>query len=162
MLLIGIGAWCVVIFSIRVALFGNPIYRLLQNASAGTLSDAERIARNASSGSEVDDQAFALLKNFSRLTLLELGVFLLEIALLIYLLVSRTLFGLSIALLAKNMVALGVSMYYARRQSLDRGLLESLRDLPRSVVVMDRLSSLVSALGFVVVFLVAAGFVNAS
>ena len=162
MFLIGIGAWCVVIFSIRVAVFGNPIHLLVCRADPDVLSAAEEIARHGSAERVTDERVFVLLRRFSRLTLLELGVFLLEVGLLIFLLTSRILFWLSAALLAKNLFALGVSMYYARRQSPGTGLLESLRDLPRGVVLMDRVSSLVSAAGFVVVFLVVAGFLELS
>jgi hypothetical protein len=150
-LVLSIGLWCVVVCSLRVALFGNPLYRHVARADPDLLTGAERIATHANYSAT--DSEVRFLQRFSRLTLLELGVFLLEIGLLLYLWLSRTMEWLAFALLMKNLILMAVSAAIARAHS-GEGIFESLLALPGWLIAADRVSAFVSGAGCLVLFLV--------
>mgnify|MGYP006292167517 FL=1 len=150
LLFISIGLWAIVLYSFRVAFFGNPLWQLLQETDPGVIEGAEDLTQSGGASATTDEVAF--LRRFSRLTLLELGLFLLEVFLLIYLWVSGTLAWLAAGLLAKDLVLVGVSAFLARGRGSD-GVFTSLLKLPKPFVWTDRASALVSCIGFLVLFL---------
>ena len=159
MLVLAVGIWCVVVYSFRVAFFGNPLYNQLQRTDTAVIEGAEEAATE---GLDRTTQSEALfLQRFSRLSLLELGAFLLEIGLLVYLLVAGTLFWLSLVLLMKNVVMVAVSFSFARMLTDGEGLFRSMRQLPRWLVWLDRASATVSGCGFLYVFVTVSGLLNA-
>jgi hypothetical protein len=141
----------VVVLSARVAIWGNPLYLLLERTDSHVLQKADQIAleKRPPDG----DGEVAFLRSFSRLTLLELGVFVLELALLVTLWVRGTMPNLSVGLLFKNLLMVLVSAGMARGNTDDKGMFESLRALPPWLVLGDRLSALISAAGCLLLFL---------
>ena len=149
-LFISIALWSVVLYSLRVALFGNPLYLCIVQAHPDLLVRADQVARQAREPADAGETAF--LQQFSRLTLLGAVVFMLETALLVYLLATHQLVWLSSLLLLKNVLLVAISLSYANQADHD-GLFRSLLNVPRWVVLLDRISALASGLGLLVAFL---------
>ena len=149
-LLISIGLWCVVVYSVRVAAFGNPLFMLLTQADPNLLRHCEAVSLGEAEPASEEELKF--LQLFSRLTLLELAAFILEMSLLAFLWVSNTVPWLTFALLLKNVLLLALSVVMARSRMGD-GLFRSLLDLPPWVVWLDRASGLISACGVLILFL---------
>jgi hypothetical protein len=154
-LTLAIALWCIVIYSFRVAVFGDPIYNLLVGASAETVNQAEKLMQHPEQVREMPHsyEPAQLLRRFSRLTLFEFGAFILEMALLICLAVTGTLAVLCLVLIIKNILVMLLSLYHARTLAENRYILEAMRALPAYVITVDRLSSLVSGFGFLLFFL---------
>jgi len=160
MLLAAVGVWCVIVYSFWVALLGNPLYGLLQGAESAVVERADALTRAGQDATAIGEMELALLRRFSRLSLLEAGAFVLEMAVLVYLLSDRQLAPIAWALIAKNIVLVALSIAVARVMQREAGLLAALRELPGWLVWTDRLSALVSGAGFVAFFLVLNGFVD--
>ena len=154
MLVVSIGMWAIVVYSVRVAVFGNPRYVWVRDADPLLLDRLEAVALGTRSPFPGPETVF--LRRFSRLTVLELVMFVLELALLSYAYFGRLVQGLALALLAKNAVLIGLSIAVARRRTHE-GVFSSLRVLPQWLVLGDRLSSLVSGAGAFVFFLAVNG-----
>ncbi len=150
MLLVSIGLWCVVVFSLRVVVWGNPLCVLLNQTDRRVLEGADQITRR--NRAPADEREVEFLRQFSRLTLLELGVFVMGVSLLVFLWVSGVLVWLSLGLLVKDLCLVILSAILARSRSED-SLFASLVNLPPWLMLTDRLSSLISAAGFLVLFL---------
>lgn len=149
-LFLSLGLWCVVLHSLRVALFGNPLHLCLQQAGPDTLCRADQVA---SEGRDpADEQETRFLRQFSRLTVLGSLLFMLEIALLVTLIATHQLIWLCGLLLLKNIVLAAMSLSYAAQADNDF-LFRSLASLPRWVMVLDRLSGLASGVGLLIAFL---------
>jgi len=143
-------AWFVVVFSARVAFLGNPIFTMLRDADDVLLERADQILMNGRSPATPSEVEF--FSRFSRYVLIELVIVLLELTLLIYLCVSRTMLWLAVALLVKDVAMIVFSGVYAGTRD-DPSLIGSLIRLPSWMVMLDRISALFSAAGFLVVFL---------
>lgn len=154
MLLLTIGLWFVVVLSFRVVLFGNPLYRQLVHADRDLLAGVEEVVNQEKDRATEDEMHF--LRRFSRLTLLELAAFLLEIALLFVLYAMDVLIWLTVALLVKNALLLIVSALVARRRT-DHRVLAGLVDLPGWLIWSDRASALLSGVGCFLLFLAVNG-----
>ncbi len=137
-------------YSFRVALWGNPIYYCVSRADPALISRLEQLTLSGQAPEAGPELSF--LRSFSRLTLLELGAFLLEIGLLTYFLASRTLGWLAGLLLLKNAVMVVLSLCVARRCGTG-GIFGSLRDLPGWLVWTDRVSFLATGIGGLLFFL---------
>lgn len=152
---LSIAVWCVVIYSFRIALFGNPLHKLLVTTDARLLSRTEAIVHEGQAPPS-DDPAAELLRRFSRLTLLELGAFILEMVLLIFFVLSdllpRAMVWMCVALIGKNILVLAGSIYYARIQASRNELFGSLRALPGWLLWLDRISALLSGVAFLLLF----------
>ena len=144
MWLLSMGLWLVVVYSMRVALFGNPLYRLVARADAAVLDHLDRAATVGNA--VIDESSVLFLQRFSRLTLLELGAFVLEMGLLVTLWLTEKLEWLALFLFCKNLLLVALSIAMARRHA-DRGLFAGMLDLPAWVVRLDRVSAFVSGTG---------------
>lgn len=144
LLTLSLALWSVAVYGLRVALFGNPLHACVASAAPELISRADQVAAEGRAPSNEYEAAF--LQRFGRLGLLEFAVFLLEIVVLAYLLLTRQLMWLSGALLLKNLVAAGFSVAYAMHTNVD-GVFHNLLQLPRWLVCADRVSSLLSAIG---------------
>ena len=151
MLLLSIGVWCIVVYSFRVAMFGNPLANLLLRKDHEVLKRAEEGALSGRGAMAEED--LHLLRRFSRLTLLELVVFLLEAGILVYLLLTHTLFWVSLVLLVKDVLAMVLSVVCTKRVTREGGMLTAFRKLPGWLHTADRASAAISAVGFLYIFL---------
>jgi len=154
MLIVSISMWAVVVYSIRVAVFGNPLYVCVVDADLSLLESLEDVATGRRSAAAGEESVF--LRHFSRLTLLELVMFVLEVGFFFYAYAARLVQWLALLLLAKDAVLVALSVAVARRQAED-GLFLSLRLLPSWLVWGDRLSALASGVGAFVFFLAVNG-----
>ena len=139
-----------VVYSLRVALWGNPLYLCLKRADPKLLERAEQVVLGSGITPTEDEALF--VRTFGRLTLLELFLFLLEVGLLVYLWVQETVLWLTVSLFAKDLVLIALSAAVAQSRT-QSGPFVSLLELPSWMVWVDRLSALVSGAGFLVLFL---------
>ena len=151
MILLSIGMWCVLIFSLRVALFGNPLLNLLRQTDKASLENAEKSALSALD--RMEEKAFHLVRRLSRLTILEAVMFLLELGILIFLVFTHTYFWVSVTLLFKDLIIILFSILITRRFRHREKKLSSLCDLPAWFDIVERVSASLSALGFFYLFL---------
>ena len=154
MLVLRISLWIVALASLRVALLGNPVYRLLKCAPPPLLQRLDQIA--AGEAQPETETEIVFLKKFWQLMLVGLALIVMEVSLLTYLWVSQTLGWLALGILAKNLVLIAFSASFMQVYVED-GLFQSLLSLPRWLVVSDRLSALISGCAFVVFFLAVNG-----
>ncbi|OGV72020.1 MAG: hypothetical protein A3K19_19990 [Lentisphaerae bacterium RIFOXYB12_FULL_65_16] len=151
-LLLSITLWCVVVYSFRVAVFGNPLYVQLVRTEPDALDRVEQVAMGQVLEPQPDEILF--LRRFSRTVVLELAVFVLEIALFTYLWLTRVMPWLSFLLLAKNLVLIALSASMAGAQpATEERLFRRLLALPPWLIRLDRASSLASGAGSLVLFL---------
>lgn len=142
--------WLVIVYSLRVALLGNPLANTLREVDESFLAHLDEVAGHSDA---YTDESFHFLRRFARLSLVELGAFLLETGLLIHFLVRGTSVTLCAVLLLKNAAMFATSLYLAqRRRRKVGGSFMSLKGLPEWIHWWDRGSSLLSGLGFGVLF----------
>ena len=151
MVLLSILLWLVLIYNLRVAIKGNPLANFLLNTERQQLEKVEGKTQRMQSPS--DEKSLQILQNFSRLTLLELGAFLVEMAILLYLMYNDKMFFLCSALLVKNILAIAVSLLYAKKIRSSASFMSSFHELPKGLHIMDRISALVSGIGLLYIFL---------
>ncbi len=151
---VSLALWIVVVYSARVAAMGNPLYNHVANAGTDMMRQAELII---ASGQPVRNQEqYLFLRRFSRLTMLGMAMFVLEMLLLLYLWSTRTMTWLTLGLVAKNMVGLLVSLGMAR-SSVAENMFQNLLTLPRWLILADRGSALLSGAGCLILFLTVNG-----
>ncbi len=153
--------WIVVVFSLRIAVAGNPIFTLLSQADPAAVERVDALTAGPGPESLPTEEDVRFLRTFMRWTLTELVLFLIEVGLLIYLLWIDTLPGLCAILLGKNLAVVALSFHIARQQD-GPGLFGALCRLPRWLIWTDRLSALASGVGFLVLFLAANGLFGRS
>ncbi|MFW5803005.1 MAG: hypothetical protein ACOCWJ_03720 [Verrucomicrobiota bacterium] len=151
-LLQSIGLWAVVLFSLRVAAAGNPAYQLVFRSEPTFLERIDQMITGERTP-ENDAPEAEFLRRFSRLILLELVVVGLEFGLLIFFVLQHRMPPLAWMLLGKNILMIIVGGWGAARQREDKRLFARLQTLPRWIVVSDRVSSLISAVGFIILLL---------
>jgi len=151
MVLLSILLWLVLIYNLRVAVKGNPLATFLLNTDRQQLEKIENNTQRMQSSA--DEKSFRIIQRFSRLTLLELGTFLVEMFILIYLMYNDTMFPLCSAILVKNILMIGVSLGYARKIRSSASFMSSFHDLPEGLHIMDRISALISGIGLLYIFL---------
>ncbi len=150
MFFISVGLWGVVLYNFRAAMFGSAPYRLVTSADPDFLEAVARVA--AGDNMPVTQDEFVFLKRFSRLTMLELGMFILEVGILVFLFLSSILEWLSFILLCKNLLMIAVGAT-ATRGRLQNNIFKSLVALPQWLIVLDRVSAALSAVGAFILFL---------
>jgi hypothetical protein len=154
-----LAVWPLVLYSLRVALVGDPLCLTVARADGALLQRVGRVV--AGDAGEVSEAEAAFLRRFTRLGLLEMAASLAEVAVLVYLLVHRLLPWLACALLAKNFALLLLNMWYVRRNRRGKAdIFEQLRTLPAWYRSLDRGSALLSALGLLAMFLAVNGFLG--
>jgi len=132
-----------------VTLFGNPLYLHLRSADEDLVSRVEEIVGGRRAATT--EQEVRFLQAFSRLTLIEIGVLLLEVGLFLYLYLNNILPVLAFAALSKDLLLLFLSAYIARSRTRE-GLFDSLLALPDWLIVADRVSALLSGAAALVFF----------
>lgn len=149
-LIVSLISWVLVVYSVRVAGWGNPLYLCLRQASDAERGRVQQVVSEGRLPATPGEQV--LVQRCSRLVMLELVAFVAEMGLLVWLLGSERLRWLAVALLAKNLILAAVSWRQSRRYR-DGGAMDGLARLPRWMVWLDRGSALVSAAGCLVIFL---------
>ena len=139
-----------VVYSLRVAVWGNPLYLCLKRADLELLERAEQLVLGSGTTPTEDEAAF--VRTFGRLTILEFFLFVLEVGLLVYLWVQETVVWLTVGLLAKDLVLIALSAAVAQSR-IQSGPFVSLLELPSWMIWTDRLSALASGAGFMALFL---------
>lgn len=150
-LLQSIGLWAVVLFSLRVTVAGNPAHQMIFRSEPTFLQRVDELLTGERTP-ENDTPETEFLRRFSRLVLLELVVVGLEIGLLIFFVLQHRMLPLVWVLLGKNILMVVVGGWGAALRR-NGGLFTSLQGLPRWMVLADRLSSLISAVGFIILLL---------
>lgn len=149
--------WLLALYSLRVAVFGDPLCAAVAGADAALLRRAGLVMRGGDApGAGAPEAVF--LRRFTRLGMLELAASLAEVATLAFLLRYRMLPWLAVALLAKTFVLLALEMWFVRRRRAAADIFEQLRRLPAWYLWLDRGAALASALGLVAMFLAVNGF----
>jgi len=137
------------VWSCRVTVFGNPLYLHLRSVDEDLLARVEEIVGGERAATTEPEVRF--LQHFSRLTLLEIGVFILEVVLFTYLYLSGPLPTLAFVALSKDLLLLFASAYHARTQ-LREGVFASLLAFPPWLIVLDRVSAFLSGAAAFVLF----------
>jgi len=143
-------SWVLLVYSVRVAGWGNPLYVCIRQASDAERFRIQQVANEGRLPASPGEQL--LVRSFSRLVILEFVALVAETGLLVWLLGSDRLRWLAVALLAKNLI-MGVLSWRHARQSCDAGVMDCLVRLPGWMVWLDRGSALLSAAGCLVIFL---------
>jgi hypothetical protein len=160
MLVLSILSWLVAVYSLRVAVFGEPVHNLLWRIDTATLRNLDVLVQSQVKHEDMlphDAESLRILRRFSRLTVLGLAGFGLEMGLLVYLVIVDQLVWLSLALLFKNVLGMSVSLYYARAKTSSESVFLSIRNMPAALVWLDRLSAGLSAAAFMWIFLLFSG-----
>ncbi|NOY79372.1 MAG: hypothetical protein GXP31_00050 [Kiritimatiellaeota bacterium] len=159
MLALSILEWLVVVFSLRIAVMGNPVFTLLSRADPAAIERMDAMTAGPGPQSLPAAEDIRFLRTFMRWTLIELVLFLVEVGLLVYLLWTDILPLLCAILLGKDLAMVALSFYIARQQE-GPGLFGALCRLPRWLIWTDRISALTSGAGFLVLFMAANGLIK--
>jgi len=153
-LIVSILAWAVFIYSARVAIRGNPLWVLMRRLSAEELQECDRLLQGEAEDLEqAPAEVRQFLRTFARWSLAELFLFLLELGLLVFLWREQVLPGLCLGLLIKDVAVAGASIVVAIRLRRVEGLFALVVRIPGWLIVTDRASAAVSAVGFLVLVL---------
>ncbi len=139
------------VFSFRVAFGGNPIVTFLQRSENDLIEKAQAVV--AGQRETAEEEEFLFIRHFSRLALLELGGFLVEVAVLIWVWYFQIMPWLALGLLVKNVITVGISAVMTRTQMDESGIFKTLLKLPNWVFAADRVSAFISGAGCLVIFL---------
>lgn len=153
-LIISILSWVVFIYSARVAIFGNPLWVLIQRTTPEERVKYDRLLQGETEDlMQAPAEMRAFLSTFGRWSLAELFLFLLELGLLVFLWRERVLPGLCLGLLIKDLAVAGASITVAIRLRRVEALFELTARIPGWLIVTDRASAAVSAVGFLLLVL---------
>ena len=161
-LFFSIVVWSLALYSLRVALAGDPLCISVNRADGELLKRVGRVVMEGMDPAAEDEIRF--LRRFTRLGALELVVSLVELAMLLYV-VTRIqtpwLVWLAWGLLFKNFALLLLNWLYMRhRRQPDTSIFEQLLALPRWYLWLDRASAFASGVGFILVILVLNGYLG--
>lgn len=152
MLFLSLSIWAVLVYSIMVVFTGNQAYRLVHQVPGTVRRQAAAYLEHEQMP---DDETTALfIRKFLRVTTTAFALFLLEMGVTVYFIFSQPKHPLPWLILYKNimMVALGFSL---NTQTEEATIFDSVLDIPPWALWLERFSSLLSAIGFLVLFLVA-------
>lgn len=149
MLFASICLWFVIVYSVRVAVCGNPAFVHVVRADSLLLARAEALA--AGESVEAGEAEIIFLRRFFMFSLLELVMFLLEVVVLAILWWKDVWPILTFSLLVKDCATVALSLI-ATWFSLRGGVFEAVLSLPRSIVLAERASAGISAVGSIFLF----------
>lgn len=165
-LFLAISTWIIVIFNVRVAVWGNPLKNVLDKHDDETLRQAEVLLDTPRKEEWMgENPKVGFLRSFFRSFAIEFVLFILEIVLLFIFALARgdgpySLVGMtSLVLLTKNILVLFWSIYscWLLGDADSKSYFIMFRDLPTYFFVIDRCSSMISAVGFVLLFMTTVG-----
>jgi hypothetical protein len=149
-IVVSFALWFVVVFGVRIAVWGNPLYRMVATAEVSLLTGVEALVLGQTEEGTPEQVRF--VRAFSQGVLVQLGMLCLELAALAHLWWISVLPRLCLALLLKDLTAAGTGMWVAHRHR-ERGVLSVVRNAPAWLLLVERLSAGISAVGALVIFL---------
>ncbi len=150
MILVSFGLWFVVVFGIRIAVWGNPLYQMVAEAEVSLLSGVEALVLGHKPEGTPAELQF--VRSFTRRVLTQMGLLCLEVVVFAHLWWVRVLPLLCLAVLAKDLAGVGAGLLVARRDR-DRGVLAVVRKAPLWLLLAERVSAILSAGAALVLFL---------
>ncbi len=161
-LFLSIVVWSLALYSLRVALAGDPLCVSVYRADEGLLKRVGRVVMEGMEPAAEDEIQF--LRRFTRLGVLELVVSLVELVMLLYVVMqikTPWLVWLAWGLLFKNFALLLLNWLYLRRKRLpDTSIFEQLLALPRWYLWLDRAAAFASGAGFILIILALNGYLG--
>jgi hypothetical protein len=154
-ILVSFALWFVVVFGLRIAAWGNPLYRMVAEAQLSLLEGVEALVLGQTEEGTPEQVRF--VRAFSRRVLVQLGMLCIELAVLAHLWWIKVLPGLCLALLIKDIAAAGTGMWVAHYHR-ERGVLAVVRNAPPWLLLVERASAGLSAAGALVLFLTVNGW----
>ncbi|MBN2452257.1 MAG: hypothetical protein JXR77_17865 [Lentisphaeria bacterium] len=149
--LVSFGLWFVVVFGVRIAVWGNPLHGMVANAESTFLAGVDAVITGQRDNATEEELRF--IRRFTQLVLLQLGVLLLEFVLLVHLWWLGVFRGLAVGLLVKDVAAIALGFWMAQRCQ-GNGLFGLVFSMPRWLLSAERVSAGISAFGALVFFLV--------
>ncbi|MCK5803697.1 MAG: hypothetical protein KAI66_12725 [Lentisphaeria bacterium] len=151
MLLVSVGLWIVIVYNVRKLFRGNPVARLIQTTDIETVTGAEGLTLGEKE--EGTDEEMRFVRQFTRLTLLELGVFALEMGLAGFLLANNTMPWMCAILLLANVVLLLIGMVGGWHHA-EGGVFRTILSMPPWIFHAERIGGAVTAAASAPLFLV--------
>jgi len=150
--------WAVIIYSLRIAVFGNPLPDLVARQSRDLLTHLDQQLESQGGSFDPAGEEADFIRRFSRAALIEILAFALEICLLLFFIFiwefeNNIFFLLCAGLFCKNLAVFGFSWHYSRFWPKKEGLLKHLLNLPRWLKVLDRASAALSAAFFILLLI---------
>jgi len=149
-ILVSFALWFVVVFGVRIAVWGNPLYRMVAEARIPLLEGVEALVLGQVEEGTPEQVRF--VRAFSQRVLVQLGMLCLELAILVHLWWTKVMPVLCVALLVKDLASAGTGMWVAHRHR-ERGALAAVRNAPAWLLLLERAGAAVSAAGALVLFL---------
>jgi len=153
-ILVSFGLWFVLVFGLRIAVWGNPLYRMVATADVSLLLGVEALVLGRKQEGTPAELRF--VRAFTRHVLTQLGMLCLELVVFAHLWWIKVLQPLCLALLIKDLMAACTGLWVAHRDR-DRGVLAVVRNAPGWLLTGERLSAAVSAGGALILFLTVNG-----
>jgi len=160
MLILSLITWIVAVYTLRTALFGHPVYRLLNAYSVDFLQAVEHTVLSSKQNISRDQAEF--LQQFSRISLLALAAFVLELILLLIMWYMHIQTLLCLLLFSKNMTLVAAEISVMRHQREPGQLFLYLLELPQWLRNLYRGSALLSGIAFAWLFVHITFGINAS
>ncbi len=148
-IVISFATWIVAIYSFRLAIWGSPTYSLIRSVPYPVLMEA----MNSIDAAEAPDSdpTTRFLRRYFAIKVASLLIVMLEFFCLAWFLFTETMLVLPLFLLLKRVAAL--QLLYRVPEENDQHVLQIIRDLPPWQRRWERINHLITALGFVVLFL---------
>ena len=158
MFILMLAMWAVVIYSLRIAVFGNPLPQLVARQSTELLNYLDQRMESRGISLEPVGEEADFIRRFSRSALIEILAFTIEIGLLLFFIFiwefeHEFFFWLCVGLLCKNLAVFGFSWHYSRIWPKQEGLFKHLLNLPGWLKHLDRASASLSAAVFLVLLI---------
>jgi hypothetical protein len=153
-ILVSFGLWFIVVFGIRIAVWGNPLQRMVVEAEPALLMGVEALVLGQKPEGTPSELRF--VRAFTQRVLLQLGMLCLELVVLAHLWWVRVVPLLCLLLLLKDLAAAGIGLWVAHRDR-ERGVLAVVRNAPVWLLAAERCSAIVSAVGALVLFVIING-----
>ena len=150
MIVASFGLWFIVVFGTRIALLGNPLYHMVTQADTTFLTGVDAVLMGSPRDATNEERRF--IQQLMRAALLQLGMLVGGLALLCHLWWLKVLPALTMTLICKDVLGALIGMWAAHRQRR-RGILALVLELSPWLVVAERLSAGVSAVGALVLFM---------
>ena len=146
--LVAIAIWIVLVFSLRVSLFGNPTYTMVCSAP-DTLIEKAGVCLVEESAPE-DDETRSFLAKFVRWSIASFVLIFLELAVSVYFLFAHPLFFVPWLIVAKYVIVIQFAMGIEWED--EATIFEQIQRMPKSLIQCERVVCFLTALGFIALF----------
>lgn len=144
MFLTSTSLWFLVVYAMRIALFGNPLVRHVMAAPPDLVTAADAATGEAG---ESDARTAQFIRGFFLRLLLGLAMLALEFALLVRLYLLDILPELAMVLFIRSLVVAAIGSIAANQLDRGKGTFETLLDIPPWMLRLDRANALASGTG---------------